>query len=196
MKKSSQLAWQYAKFSPLSVIIISAIVGVSFKYTQQSNFSASVIILLALPYICLVIAAREGLVQGKARWLPLLQFIEFPILMNVFASTFAAQETSGDLGWGPALMTVFGLGVISISAAIGYGISAFIKSSDGINKPTNKSIYVFVIIASVFELRHGILARLSLFLLLRFFLANLPTSLFRYHLERCCLKKHAIPISI
>jgi hypothetical protein len=152
MKKSSQLAWQYAKFSPLSVIIISAIVGVSFKYTQQSNFSASVIILLALPYICLVIAAREGLVQGKARWLPLLQFIEFPILMNVFASTFAAQETSGDLGWGPALMTVFGLGVISISAAIGYGISAFIKSSDGINKPTNKSIYVFVIIASVFAL--------------------------------------------
>jgi O-antigen ligase len=152
MKNASRIAWRYAKFSPFSAIVISAIVGISFKYTEQSNLPATVILLLALPYLCLIVAARGGLVQGKARWLPLLQFIEFPVLMNFFASTFAAQETTGDLSWGPALMTVFGLGVMSISAAIGYGISLFIKPGGITNKPSNKFIYIVTTIAAIFAL--------------------------------------------
>jgi hypothetical protein len=145
--KLGRLAWKYALFSPISVIIFPLLIALSFKYEILAAYAFIFTFALALPYLCLVVAAREGLVHGNAKWLPLLQVIEYPFFLALFTGLFAPQETQGEGGWGPAIFTLFGFVVMAAAAVFGYILSAYFESRYKSGKPVNKYIFLLVPLA-------------------------------------------------
>lgn len=156
MKQMSRIAWKYVTLAPLTIILSAAFLGLSLRWYDYNNPVPTLrfiaVIFPLLSYLALIIAASEGRMLGKRKWLPLLQIIEFPVLIVLFSELFASQQITGEGGWGPVIYIAIGGTYLITGAIVSYPLAFYFQARQQAKKPIGKWLWALIAIAFVFFL--------------------------------------------